>query len=69
MVLVIEPGGNRQIEEPGHKGVTVLKWIFEKYERCAYWMYVLHDRDHWRVLVNVVMNVCVLCNTVKFLTK
>jgi hypothetical protein len=33
------------------------------------WIGLAQDRDQWRVVVNVVMNVCILQNAGKFLSS
>jgi len=43
------------LEDPGIYGTT-LNWIFRKKDRGMDWIDLAHDRDRWRALVNVVMN-------------
>jgi hypothetical protein len=44
------------LEDPGVDGRIILKWIFERLDGGIDWIYLAQDRDRWRPLVNVVMN-------------
>jgi hypothetical protein len=46
--------GDRLID-PGVDGI-ILKWIFKTWDGDMYWIALAQDRDRWRALVNVVMN-------------
>jgi len=37
----------------------ILKWIFRRWAGSMDWIYLAHDRDMWRDLVNAVMNILV----------
>jgi hypothetical protein len=41
---------------PGVDGRIILKWIFKKWGWGMDWIELAQDRDRWRALVNVVMN-------------
>jgi hypothetical protein len=45
--------------DPGVEGRTILKWIFKKWDGGKDWIELAQDRDRWRALVNVVMNLWV----------
>jgi hypothetical protein len=40
--------------DAGINGKIILRWIFRKWDMD--WTGLAHDRDRWRALVNVVMN-------------
>jgi hypothetical protein len=42
--------------EPGVDGRIILKGIFKKWDGGMDWIELAEDRDRWRALVNVVMN-------------
>jgi hypothetical protein len=45
------------LEDPGVDGRIILKWILERLGvGGADWVDLAQDRDRWRALVNVVMN-------------
>jgi hypothetical protein len=45
------------LEGPGIDGRIILKWIFKKWDGGGMdWIDMAQDRDRWRALVNVVMN-------------
>jgi hypothetical protein len=52
-----------------HDGRIILKWIFKKWDGGMDWIELAKDRDRWRTVVNVVMNLRVLQNSGNFLTS
>jgi hypothetical protein len=44
------------LEEPGVDGRIILRWIFKKWDGGMAWIDLDQDRDRWRALVNVVIN-------------
>jgi len=44
------------LEDPGIDGRIILRWIFRKWVGGMDWIDLAQDRDRWRALVNVVMN-------------
>ena len=44
------------MEDPGIKGSIILRWIFRKWDEGMDWSDVAQDRDCWRALMKVVMN-------------
>jgi hypothetical protein len=42
--------------DPGVDGRIILKQIFKKLDGGMNWIELAQDRDRWRALVNVVMN-------------
>jgi hypothetical protein len=44
------------LEDPGVDGRRILKWISEKWDGGIDWIDLVQDRDRWRAVVNVVMN-------------
>jgi hypothetical protein len=42
--------------DPGVDGRIILKWIFKTWDGVIDWIELAQDRDRWRALVNVVMN-------------
>jgi hypothetical protein len=44
------------LEDSGIDGRIILKWIFKKGMEGMDWINLAKDRDRWRALVNVVMN-------------
>jgi hypothetical protein len=45
------------LEDPDVDGRIILKWIFKKWDGGGMdWIDMAQDRDRWRALVDVVMN-------------
>ena len=44
------------MEDPGIDVRIILRWIFRKWVGVMNWIGLAQDRDRWRSLVNVVMN-------------
>ena len=70
MVMVTNQKGGDQLKDPGVNGWIILKRIFEKWdERGMDWIDLAQDRDRWRAVVNVVMNLRLPYNAGNFLTS
>ena len=56
-VLVGKSKGKNHLEDPGVDGKIILRWIFRMWGVWIWngWSW-LKDRERWRTLVNVVMN-------------
>jgi hypothetical protein len=60
-VLVGKPEGKRPLERPRRRWEDGVKMdLREMGWGCVEWIHLAQDRDHWRDLVNAVMNVWVL---------
>jgi hypothetical protein len=60
-ILVGKPEGKRPIGRPRRRWVSNIKMVLREIERGGMdWIDLAQDRDQWRALVNVVMNVRVL---------
>jgi len=44
------------LEDASVDGRIILKWIFKKWDGCMDWFDLAQDRERWRELVNVAMN-------------
>ena len=58
-VLVGKPEGKNYLEDPDLVGRIILKWVFKKWDwewGGMDWIDLAQDRDRWRSLVKVVMN-------------
>jgi hypothetical protein len=55
--------------DPGVDGRIILNWIFNKWDGGMDWIELAQDRDRWRTLVNVVMNLRVPSSAGNFLTS
>ena len=55
-----KPEGKDHLEEPSIDGKIILRWIFRKWDVWGMdWIELAQDRDRWRAVVNVVMNLWV----------
>jgi hypothetical protein len=45
------------LEDPGVDGSKILRLIFRKLDAHMDWIELVENRDRWRAIVNVVMNV------------
>ena len=65
-----KPEGKRPLGRPRSDGRIILRWIFKEWDVGVMdWIDLAQDRDSWRVLVNVVMNLHVPYNAGNFLTS
>ena len=69
-VLVGKPEGKRQLGRPRHRWVDNIRMDLCEVE-CGYmdWIGLAQDRDRWRTLVSVAMNLRVPWNVGNFLTS
>jgi hypothetical protein len=59
--LVGKPEGNQPLGRPRHRWDDNIKMDLHKVERGGVdWIGLTQDRDRWRALVNVVMNLRIL---------
>jgi hypothetical protein len=57
-VLVEKPEGRRQLGRPWHRWEDNIRMDLREVGcACVDWMELAQDRDRWRALVNVVMNI------------
>ena len=69
-VFVGKPEGKRPLGRPRSDGRIILRWIFKEWDVGVMdWIDLAQDRDSWRVLANVVMNLHVPYNAGNFLTS
>jgi hypothetical protein len=59
-ILVGRPEGRNHLGDPGINGRIILKWIFKTWDGGMDWIELAQDRDGWRALVNVVVNLWAL---------
>jgi hypothetical protein len=45
------------LEAPGVDGEIILRWIFRKWDWDMEWIDLAQNRNRWRAVVNVVMNI------------
>jgi hypothetical protein len=57
------------LEDPSVDGSIILKWIFERLDGGIDWIGLAQDRDRWRAVVNMVMNILVTYNAGNFLSS
>jgi hypothetical protein len=56
-ILVGKPEGRRPLGRPRRRWVDNIKMDLREIGRIGgNWIYLAQDRDHWRALVNTVMN-------------
>ena len=56
-VLVGKPEGKRPLGKPGRRWEDNIKMVIQGVGGgCEDWMELAHDRDRWRALVSMVMN-------------
>ena len=51
-----KPEGRRPLGKPRLDGRIILKRIFDWWDGGIDWIDLVQDRDRWRAVVNVVMN-------------
>jgi hypothetical protein len=57
MILVGKPEGKRPLGRPRRRWVDIIKMDFREIELSGLeWINLAQDRDQWRALVNMVMN-------------
>jgi len=56
-ILVEKHEGKRTLGRPSIYWRVILKWIFRRWDGSMDRIYLAHDRDRWRDLVNAVMNI------------
>jgi hypothetical protein len=59
-VLVGKPEGKRPLERPRRRWKNWMKMDLREIGWGVEWIHLAQDRDHWRALVNAVMNLRVL---------
>jgi hypothetical protein len=68
-ILVGKPEGKRPLGRPRHKWVGNIKMDLREIGWCNMdWIDLAQDRDQWRALVSMVMNLRVPYNVGKFLS-
>ena len=55
-VLVGKPEGKRTLGRPRRRWEGNIKMYLQEVGGCGDWIELAQDRDRWRVLVNMVMN-------------
>jgi hypothetical protein len=59
-VLVGKPEGKNHLKDQDVDGRMGSKWTLERLVGGVEWIHLAQDRDHWRAVVNTVMNLRVL---------
>jgi hypothetical protein len=68
-MLVRKPEGRRPVGRPRRRWMDNIKMDLREIGWGGMdWIDLAQDRDHWRTLVNTVMNLQVPCNVGKFLS-
>ena len=62
-------GERDNMEDPSAEGSIILRWIFRKCVGDMDWIDLAQDRDRWRALVNVEMNLRFRYNAGNFLIR
>jgi len=57
------------LENPGTDGMSILRWIFCKWDGGMNWIDLAQDRGRWQALVNTIMILQVPQNGGNFLTS
>jgi hypothetical protein len=67
--VVGKPDGRNHLEDLGLDGRVLLKWIFKHWNVSIDWIDLAQDRNRWRSVVKVAMNLRISKNEGKFLTS
>jgi hypothetical protein len=59
-ILVGKPEEKRPLGRPRRRWVDNIKIDLRESWYCMHWINLAQDRDHWRALVNTVMNLWVV---------
>jgi hypothetical protein len=64
-----KPEGERPLGRPRHSWVDIKMYLRETGWGGMYWIDLAQDRDQWRALVNMIINLRVPQNVGKFLSS